>query len=129
MMDPEDVGKVLAVAAMYDRRTVGKTDILAWGSSLDGLDPRDCAEAIRAHYTDPDTCSQYLLPGHVRGRIRQAQRDRIRRERDDSTMRAIEAAKAEHDPTRSHYGYLEASRLLQARLAELHPEHEEAEAS
>jgi hypothetical protein len=112
MMNPEDVGKVLAVAAMYDRRKVGKTDILAWADSLDGQDPKACAEAIRAHYTDPDTCSQYLLPGHVLGRIRAQRRANAERAKNDTQLRAIEGAKAEHDPTASHRRYLEASRMV-----------------
>lgn len=117
MMNPEDVGKVLAVAAMYDRRKVGKTDILAWGDSLDGLDPKACAEAIRAHYTDPDTCGQYLLPGHVIGRIRQARRERAAKAQTESVLRGIEAATADADRSRSHAAYLETREAFDRALA------------
>lgn len=109
MMNPEDVGKVLAVAAMYDRRKVGKADILAWGDSLNGQDPRACAEAIRAHYTDPDTCSQYLLPGHVLGRIRAQRRADAERRKNDGQLRAIEGAKQDAAVV-DHHGWAQRIR-------------------
>src|SRR5699024_8482871 len=126
MMNPEDVGKILAVAAMYDRRKVGKTDILAWGESLDGLDPRGCAEAIRAHYTDPDTCSAYLLPGHVRGRIRQTRREQATRERNAGTLRQLEssARAAEESHVEAHRAAQECKAAFAAAIASKHPNDE-----
>lgn len=117
MMNPEDVGKVLAVAAMYDRRKVGKTDILAWGDSLDGQDPKACAEAIRAHYTDPDTCSQYLLPGHVLGRIRAQRRAAAEQRKNTTQLHAIEGAKQDAE-TVDHHGWAQRIRAeLEKRRA------------
>lgn len=129
MMNPEDTGKVLAVAAMYDRRTVGKTDILAWSDALDGYNPRACAQAIRDHYTDPDTCGLYLLPGHVIGRIRATRRNTAERAKNDQQLNAIEGAKAAHDHTRAHRHYLAATAQLQHRLTQLRTTHTETQAT
>lgn len=75
-MKPSDAARILAVAAAFDRRTVGETDAQAWADALDELDPRLCAAAVRQHYRHS---TDWVMPAHVRTIIadhRKANRDR-----------------------------------------------------
>lgn len=74
-MTPADAAELLALAAAFDRRTVGRADATAWADALTGLDKADCAEAIRAHFRD---CTDYLMPAHVRQGVKRIRADRIR---------------------------------------------------
>lgn len=91
-MNLEDAGRVLAVAAAYDRRTIGKADLLAWADALDDLDPTECITAIRAHYREQ---TAWCMPAHVRQLIAQAHREAAERRRNQNQLRAIDGAK--HD--------------------------------
>lgn len=120
MMDPENVGKVLAVAAVYDRRKVGTTEIRQWAADLDGLDPRLCMEAVRRHYTDPATVNTYLMPGHVIGRVREIKTEEARRKLSGRVLAEIESAKSGTDRETCRRGYEEASRMVAEALAAKH---------
>lgn len=74
-MNPSDAAELLTLAAAFDRRTIGKADAIAWADALTGLDPNDCAEAIRAHFRDS---TDYLMPAHVRRGVRKIRADRVR---------------------------------------------------
>jgi hypothetical protein len=71
-----EASKLLAVAAGFDRRKVAEADVIAWAAALHGLSYDDCEQAVIAHYT---TSTDWLMPGHVRGRVRAMHRDRINR--------------------------------------------------
>jgi hypothetical protein len=118
MMDPEDVGKILGIAAGIDKRIVGKADIISWGRALDGLDPRECAEAVEAHFADPATCDRYLVVGHVIGRVQARHRQAAEQRKNDRQQLALEAAREETTRT-PHEWYLEAKRLVEEKRREL----------
>lgn len=94
-MTPAEAAKVLAVAAIYDRRTIGQIEAREWALALDDLDPRECAEAIREHYR---TSTVWLMPGHVRDRVKAARRTAIERRHTDQVLAGIEQAKANAIP-------------------------------
>ena len=74
-MTPAAAADLLALAAAFDRRTIGKADAVAWADALHDLAPADCAEAIRAHFRDS---TDYLMPAHVRQGVKRIRADRIR---------------------------------------------------
>jgi hypothetical protein len=126
-MTPAEAARVLAVAAIYDKRTIGEVEAVAWADALNDLDPRECAEAIRAHYGDS---TDYLMPAHVRRRVAAFHRDAAQKRKDEATLRGIEEATLEHDQQRAHNHYLEASRLVaEARAAKAAREAEDADQS
>jgi hypothetical protein len=63
----DDVVKLLAIASAFDNRKPNEAQAIAWAEVLTGLDPRDCAEAIKEHYKES---REYLMPAHVVSRAR-----------------------------------------------------------
>lgn len=94
-MTPSEAAKVLAVAAVYDRRTIGRVEAIAWADALDDLDPTECAEAVRAHYRDS---TAWLMPGHVRDRVKAKRRADATARHDARVFAEIESAKARAVP-------------------------------
>lgn len=74
-MNPADAADLLAIAATFDRRTVGEIEARAWAKALNGLDPRDCAQAIQQHYA---RTTDWLMPAHVRSEVRRIRDERLR---------------------------------------------------
>lgn len=75
-MTPADAAELLTIAAAFDRRKIGRADALAWSDALEGLNPRDCADAIRAHFRES---TDYLMPVHVRQGVKKIRADRLAR--------------------------------------------------
>ena len=75
-MTIEETIDLLTAAAAFDRRTVGKADAVAWHTVVGDLAFVDCLVAVRGHYTDT---TDWLMPAHVRQRVRAMRRDRIDR--------------------------------------------------
>ena len=95
-MTDEEVGELLSVAAGYDRRTVGRTDIEAWVLALD--DPRipnlglgECVDAVILHYRDTE---KPIMPVHVL--------TRVKAERSTAIAKALPAGK----PTPGAYEHI-----------------------
>jgi hypothetical protein len=61
-MTKAETARLLALIAAFDKRTVGETEIEAWHLIIGHLDPQDCAEAVRQHFTDS---TAYLMPAHI----------------------------------------------------------------
>lgn len=74
-MTPAQAAELLAIAATFDRRTVGDFEARAWAKALTGLRPADCAEAIQQHYTDSP---EWLMPAHVRTLVKRIRAERVR---------------------------------------------------
>lgn len=74
-MNAEEMGELLALAALYDNRTVGDADILAWLNAIGDLPYRDADTAVAAHYGES---TERLLPAHVRERVQAIRAQRIR---------------------------------------------------
>jgi hypothetical protein len=75
-MTPSAAARVLAAAASFDKRTIGEADAIAWAKALTWLEPDDCIAAVGDHY---GRTTDYLMPGHIRGRVREILRDRQER--------------------------------------------------
>lgn len=73
-MTPEELGGVLAVAAAFDNRTVGRTDIVAWHAVIGHLNATEARDAVLAHYADT---ADRLMPAHVLGRVKKIRALRI----------------------------------------------------
>lgn len=76
-MTLDEAVDLLTAAAMFDRRTVGKADAMAWHAVVGDLPFDDALAAVRAHYTEG---TDWLMPAHVRTRVRAMRRDRLARE-------------------------------------------------
>lgn len=70
------MGELLASAAIYDNRTVGDADILAWMRAIGDLPYADADAAVADHYSET---TDRLMPAHVRTRVRSARRERLER--------------------------------------------------
>ena len=75
-MTPGDAAKILAKAAVYDRREIGKTEILAWAEALQGIELDEALKAVTNHYA---TSTKWLMPAHIREGVKtlRIERDRI----------------------------------------------------
>jgi hypothetical protein len=119
-----DAARLLALAQTFDRRTVGETDAAAWADALHDLPVDECAEAIRLHYRETDA---WLMPAHVRQRVKYLRNARADRTHNLELRRAIEAGKAV-DRDRMRETAWSIIRSLRERLGEqkLAPEQEAA---
>lgn len=70
-MKESEAARLLALAAAFDQRTVGPEDIGAWALALGDFKSSECAEAIRAHYTDS---SDRIMPAHITRQVQQQRR-------------------------------------------------------
>ena len=69
---------LLATCAAYDRRTVGRTDAVAWHAVVGDL-PFDLAQqAVFAHYAES---REWIMPADVRTRVKRRQHDEADRGR------------------------------------------------
>lgn len=72
-MNLSGAARVLAAAAAFDKRTVGEADAVAWADALHHLEPTDCIRAVGDHYA---RTNEYLMPHHIRVRVREIIRER-----------------------------------------------------
>jgi hypothetical protein len=77
---PEDIIDVLAKAAAFDNRTVGKADVLAWHEVIGDLDRDDALAAVARFYGA--VTERRIMPGDVRTLAGEIQRERRRRPED-----------------------------------------------
>lgn len=70
-MTPGDAARLLAAAAVFDRRTVGETDAAGWAIALNGFEFDECRDAIVAHYRAE---SRWVMPADIISRVLTARR-------------------------------------------------------
>jgi hypothetical protein len=75
-MTIEETIDLLTAAAAFDRRTVGRADAAAWHAAVGDLRFADCEAAVVAHYTET---TDWLMPAHVRERVREIRAERLKR--------------------------------------------------
>lgn len=86
---------LLTTCAAYDRRTIGKSDAVAWHAVVRDLPFTDAQQAVFAHYSES---REWIMPADVRSRVKRKQRDeaergRIRQVLDPAAYRAeVQAA-------------------------------------
>lgn len=63
-MTHDEIVELLQLAGTYDRRTIGKTDISAWGDAArrGRWTVQGAQDAVREHYA---RSAAFLMPGHV----------------------------------------------------------------
>lgn len=61
-MQPSETAELLTYIAAFDRRTIGKADVLAWHEIIGHLELMDCKQAVTAHFRES---TDYLMPAHV----------------------------------------------------------------
>ncbi|MEU8151722.1 hypothetical protein [Nonomuraea sp. NPDC048901] len=76
-MTPEEVIDLLTTAAAYDRRKVGEADVVAWHAAVKDLDILDAQDAVVGHYCES---TDWLMPAHVRKRVKAIREARLARE-------------------------------------------------
>jgi hypothetical protein len=69
---------LLTTCAAYDRRTIGKTDAVAWHAVVGDLPFDQAQKAVFAHYGES---TEWIMPAHVRTRVKRQQRDEAERGR------------------------------------------------
>ncbi len=74
-MNAKETARLLALCASYDRRKVGEADVLAWHRIIGDLPFGDCEDAVLGHYAET---SEWIMPAHVRTRVKDARRERIK---------------------------------------------------
>lgn len=62
-MTPAEAAKLLAKAAAFDQRTIGRADALAWAEVLADISFDDALDAVTTHYAES---TERLMPAHVR---------------------------------------------------------------
>ena len=72
-MTKTETAQLLTLIAAFDRRTIGETDVEAWHLIVADLEPEDCMQAVREHYT---TETRWLMPADVRSRAEATARRR-----------------------------------------------------
>lgn len=102
-MDIEDVIDLLTIVAVGDKRTVGQSDAIQWHRIIGHLNRDECTEAIEAHRREQP--GVWLEPGHILGRVKAKQRDRLDRMDPDDRAQAI----AEGYQFRDRYGVIDKS--------------------
>lgn len=65
-MTPADVAELLTFAAAFDRRTIGKADVLAWHTVLTDLDLQAAKDAVTHHYGRE---TRWIMPADIRQHV------------------------------------------------------------
>jgi len=73
-MTTDEMIDLLTLAAGYDRRTVGEADVTAWQLAVGDLPFGDAKLAVVAHYRET---TDWLMPAHVRTRVREVRAARL----------------------------------------------------
>lgn len=73
-MTPVEIGMLLAKAAAYDARTVGKADVAAWHEALHMLDYGDAMAALVDHFRES---TERLMPVHINRRVKAMRAERL----------------------------------------------------
>jgi hypothetical protein len=84
-MTRDEIVDLLTAIAAYDKRKPDPTAVLAWGeaASRGRWTLPEALEAVHSHFSES---TEYLMPGHITQRVRDARRDRQMRD----AVRAIE---------------------------------------
>ena len=83
-MNRNETADLLAVAAAYDKRTVGEHDVTAWHLALREYTAEEATQAVVAHAKES---SEYLKVFHIADRIRKARNDFVERQSVDRGFR------------------------------------------
>lgn len=74
MMNYEQTAQVLAAIQIYDARHVDEATVKAWHQIIGRFTLPDCLAAVQAHF---ENSTDYLLPGHIVGRVKSVRARRL----------------------------------------------------
>lgn len=78
-MNETETAAILAVAALYDNRSLTEETVIAWHATLEDLDFTQAKNAVVEYYRRSD---KYLMPAHIRELVKtQAERDVVNERR------------------------------------------------
>lgn len=83
-MNRNEAADLLAIAAAYDKRKVGESDVTAWQLALQDFSFSEATGAVVAHARDS---KEYLTVFHIADRIRKARNDFVERQSVDPEYR------------------------------------------
>lgn len=75
-MTPSQTAELLTFCAAFDRRTIGKSDVLAWHTVLGNLDYEAARQAVTQHYA---TETRWIMPADIISKVRAKRRARLER--------------------------------------------------
>jgi hypothetical protein len=73
-MTPDETVDLLSLIAARDRRTVGRTDVMAWHADIGDLDFTDASAAVSLHFRQSDA---WIMPKHVRDLVKKIRGERL----------------------------------------------------
>ncbi|MDR2896010.1 MAG: hypothetical protein LBV30_05110 [Propionibacteriaceae bacterium] len=85
-MTPSEAGQVLMVAAAYDNRTIGETNIIAWAQAMPDISLEEGKTAVIAHYRDE---VKPIMPAHIRAIVRKARNQAIEQRQQAALLASI----------------------------------------
>jgi hypothetical protein len=65
-MTPSQTAELLTFCAAFDRRTIGKADVLAWHTVLADIDHEAAKQAVTQHYAVE---TRWIMPADIRGAV------------------------------------------------------------
>lgn len=71
-MTPDEAGKLLALCASFDNRSVDTTALYAWFRVIGDLPYAACETAVITHYSNS---REWIMPADVRNHVRREQRE------------------------------------------------------
>lgn len=75
-MNRSETAVLLGIAAAYDQRTVGESDVMAWQELLGDVRAADAVQAVKDHYS---TETRRVMPVDVLNGVRRIRKDRLDR--------------------------------------------------
>ena len=75
-MGRSEAAKILTLCAVYDRRTIGESDVAAWGDVLNLVRFEDAAVAVRQHYA---ASREWVMPCDVLTGVKRLRAERLAR--------------------------------------------------
>lgn len=82
-MTPAETAELLTFCAAFDRRTLGKSDVLAWQPLLANIDFTEARDAVANHYA---TNTRWIMPADIRDAVHATHRDRLARHTDPTPI-------------------------------------------
>jgi hypothetical protein len=73
-MTPEQIVDLLTTIAAFDRRTVGKGDVIAWHATLNDIRYEDALTVVIDHYRQS---REWLMPADIRNAVRTLRNKRL----------------------------------------------------
>jgi len=72
----DEVIDLLAIISGVNGRTVGETDVAVWLELVGDMSFADASAAVKAHYMESD---RWIMPSHIRDRIKVMRHERLAR--------------------------------------------------